>query len=81
MKKVLITMVVIILALVLFAGGFLLWGDAYAKNYKHDIPDQVDIEPNSLNTITAVGRGLYTPESKQKHNCKNMLQICKLKWN
>lgn len=65
MKKVLITIVVIILALVLFAGGFLLWGDAYARNYKHDIPDQVDIEPNSLNTITAVGRGLYTSDGKR----------------
>ncbi len=65
MKKVLITIAVVILALLLLAGGFLLWGDSYAKNYDCEIPEQVEIEPNELGTVTAVGRGLYTPDGKR----------------
>ena len=65
MKKALITLVVLILALVLFAGGFVLWGNIFANNYSYDAPEQIEIEANELGTVTAVGRGLYDKNGKR----------------
>ena len=60
MKKVLIAILIVILAVLLVAGGVLLWGYLYTANYdKFDAPQHVEIEPNEYNTVTAVGRGLY----------------------
>ncbi len=65
MKKVIITIVAIILAIVLLAGGLLVFGDLYAKNYKDTTPDKVAVEKNELGTITAVGRGLYDQDGNR----------------
>ena len=65
MKKVLITVVAVILVIVLLAGGLLTYGDAYAKNYKNPAPAEVEVEKNELGTITAVGRGLYDQNGKR----------------
>ncbi len=59
MKKVLISVIVIVLAVLLFAVGFIVWGNVYASTYKNDAPEHLEIEPNEFGTVTAVGRGLY----------------------
>lgn len=60
MKKV-IVIIAVILALVLAgAGGFLWYGNFYVSNHGIDqIPDHVELQPNELGTVVAVGRGLY----------------------
>ena len=66
MKKILIGILIFILALLLFAGGVLIWGGIYASNYtKYDAPEHIDIEANDYNTVTAVGRGLYDAEGNR----------------
>lgn len=65
MKKVLIAILCFVLAVLLLAGGLLVYGDAYAKNYKNPAPEQVELEANEFNTITAVGRGLYDSNGKR----------------
>ena len=60
MKKVLLAILIILLIFVIFAVGVLVYGGLYASNYdKFDAPEQVEIQTNSYNTITAVGKGLY----------------------
>lgn len=59
MKKFLIGLL-IFLIIVLAVAGAAWYGNNYAeKKGSGDIPDYVDIEQNALNTVTAVGRGLY----------------------
>ena len=60
MKKAIIAIVVILVLVLAGAGGFLLYGNYYVANYDADkIPDRVDLQPNELGTVVAVGRGLY----------------------
>jgi aryl-phospho-beta-D-glucosidase BglC (GH1 family) len=72
MKKTII-IIVIILALVLAgAGGFLLYGNYYVSGHGSDrIADHVDLQPNALGTVTAVGRGLYD-ENGDRFNIKGI---------
>lgn len=65
MKKVLIAILCFILALLVAAGSLLVYGDLYAKNYKYDAPEQIDLEANKLGTVTAVDRGLYDETGKR----------------
>ena len=65
MKKVLIAILCFVLAILVAAASLLIYGDLYAKNYKYYAPEQIDLEANKLNTITAVGRGLYDESGKR----------------
>ena len=65
MKKLLLGIVIFILALLLFAGGVLLWGGLYASTYNFDAPEHVELEANEFGTVTAVGRGLYDAEGNR----------------
>ncbi len=60
MKKALI-IIAIILAVLLAGVGVCAWyGHFYvANNGSADIADHVELQPNALGTVTAVGRGLY----------------------
>ena len=66
MKKILIAIIIFIVAIIMLAGGLLIAGDAYAKNYKFDAPEQIEIEANEFGTITAVGRGLYDSDGFER---------------
>ena len=60
MKKVLITIVAILLVIAIGVGVLAIVANNYISNQSSDdIPDSVEIEANELKTITAVGRGLY----------------------
>lgn len=65
MKKILTAIIIFVVAIIMLAGGMLIAGDAYAKNYKFDAPEQIEIEANEFGTITAVGRGLYDSDGKR----------------
>ena len=67
MKKVLLAILIILLIFVIFAVGVLVYGGLYASNYdKFDAPEQVEIQTNSYNTITAVGKGLYDENGNRR---------------
>ena len=60
MKKVVMSVASILLAVLILAGSLLVYGNVYvAKQSRDDIPSHVDIEANEFGTVTAVGRGLY----------------------
>lgn len=60
MKKALLIIVSVLLVVVIAVGGIAIYANNYIANISSDdIPSRVDITPNELNTITAVGRGLY----------------------
>lgn len=60
MKKVLIVLVAILLVVAIGVGVLAFVANNYVSNQsEEDIPKKVDIEANALNTVTAVGRGLY----------------------
>ena len=65
MKKILLALGITILAVLLLAVGVIAWGNFYASNYEYDAPEQIEIEPNKLGTITAVGDGLYDATGKR----------------
>ena len=59
-KKVLLGIGITLLSLLLVVGGLALAGNGYAaKQSADDTPAHVDIPPNALGTVVAVGRGLY----------------------
>ena len=60
MKKFLIVLVSILLIVVIAVGALAFIANNYINNQSaDDIPAHVDLVPNELGTITAVGRGLY----------------------
>ena len=59
MRGVLIGLAIFLAAILLIAGGFLLWGHIYGLNYEYDAPEHIDLVANEHKTITAVGKGLY----------------------
>ena len=60
MKKVLIGIVIAIAVIALLIGGFAVAANAYASSKSaDDIPAHVELEPNELGTVVAVGKGLY----------------------
>ena len=66
MKKVLITLVSIILALVLIVGAVAVVASNYLQSQRNaDIPATAEVEKNPLGTITAVGRGLYDQDGNR----------------
>ena len=59
-QKVLLIIGISLLGLLLIVGGFALAGNLYVANQSaDDTPAQVEITPNELGTVVAVGRGLY----------------------
>ena len=60
MKKVLIGIVIAIAVIALLIGGLAIAANAYASSKSaDDIPAHVELEPNELGTVVAVGKGLY----------------------
>ena len=60
MKKVIIAIAVIFGLVLAGAGGFLLYGNLYVSGHGVDrIDAHVELQPNDLGTVVAVGRGLY----------------------
>ena len=59
-QKVLLIIGISLFGLLLIVGGFALAGNLYVANQStDDTPAQVEITPNELGTVVAVGRGLY----------------------
>lgn len=60
MKKLLITLAIILAFILLVLGALIIYGNIYASKANVDeVPERVDIEANELGTVVAVGRGLY----------------------
>lgn len=59
-KKVLLSLGILLSAIIVIVGGLAIGGNIYAANNNiDDIPEHVDLTANEHNTVTAVGRGLY----------------------
>ena len=72
MKKAIIIVSIILASILVIAGGLLLYGHLYVSSHGTDrIADHVDITPNELHTVVAVGRGLYD-ENGQRYNIKGI---------
>lgn len=61
-KKILLSITSFIVILLLFAGGVLLLGEVYHKNYKYDVPSKIEVGSNEIKTITSKGKALYDEE-------------------
>lgn len=60
MRRFLVGLLIFLIVVLALVGAAAWYGNNYAKNQNSDdIPDHVDIEPNALKTVTAIGRGLY----------------------
>ena len=65
-KKVLLSIGISLLSVLLIVGGLALAGNGYvAGQSADDTPAHVEVTPNELGTVVAVGRGLYDAEGNR----------------
>ena len=62
LKRIIKTLITLILVIVLFAGGVLLWGELYHKAYKYEVPQSITKNNEQIKTIKAEGKALYDEE-------------------
>ena len=62
MKKLLIGIAIFLVSVIILAGSALTLGAIYVSSRSDEIPESVDLQPNELGTVVAVGRGLYNAD-------------------
>ena len=66
LKKVFLGIGIALLSILLIVGALALAGNSYvAGKNADDIPSHVELTPNELGTIVAIGRGLYDTDGNR----------------